>query len=137
MTEIEITDDFKAVCSDGLNWQVWQRKDVAVRKDGKPTGKHEKKWVPLPSYHGDLRYAVAWVLKNLPKEMAGEKRSLKSFLAEYEELISRIEKVAKDYAEARLAGRETAGVGETPAAEEDVHKVQASGKRCRKSKTSG
>lgn len=136
MTEIEITDDFRAVCSDGLNWQIWQRKDVAVRKDGKPTGGHEMKWVPLPSYHGDLAHAVAWTLLNIPKEMSGARRSLKSFLREYGELVDRIEKVANSYAEAKMAGTDRAGLDEGEAAGEDVHPVPVPGKRGRKGKAS-
>lgn len=87
--EVIVTDEYKIVAIDPMNWQVYRFKEVN-QKDGTT----EKKWVALASYHPDIKGAVSAIFKMTPKTSRAKRKDLKQFLEELEALTKRVEKAA-------------------------------------------
>lgn len=92
--EVEVLEDWKVVCVDGLNWQVYQFAEV--KKAGGTTA---MEWKALPSYHGTLESAVKAIWRKLPKNMKAERKTLSQAYKMLEELSDKISESARKFNE--------------------------------------
>lgn len=92
--EVEVLDDWKVVCVDGLNWQVHQFAEVK-----KSNGTTAMEWKALPSYHGTLESAVKAIWRKLPKNMKEERKTLSQACKTLEELSNKISESARKFNE--------------------------------------
>lgn len=90
-TIVEVTDIYQLRCSDRMNWQVFKLKGVKKRgEDGKASGKVEKQWVGLPSFHGTVSSGVMWILKDMSKSSKKDKVTLNEFLEEMNKVSNKV-----------------------------------------------
>lgn len=94
---VDVTKNYQLRCIDGLNWQVYQYREVEIRENKKPTGKKKMEWVPLQSYHGTVESGVKSIAKNYLKgdEFKNDRVSLKEFISSLEKVKREIGKYAK------------------------------------------
>lgn len=92
--EVEVLDDWKVVCVDGLNWQVHQFAEVK-----KANGTTAMEWKALPSYHGTLESAVKAIWRKLPKNMKEERKTLSQACKTLEELSDKVAESARKFNE--------------------------------------
>lgn len=92
--EVEVLDDWKVVCVDGLNWQIHQ-----FAKVKKANGTTAMEWKALPSYHGTLESAVKAIWRKLPKNMKAERKTLSQACKTLEELSDKVAESARKFNE--------------------------------------
>ena len=90
--EVEVLEDWKVVCSDSLNWQVYQFAEIK-----KSDGTTAMEWKPLPSYHGSLENAVKAIWRKLPKSMKAERKTLSQVCKTLKELSDKVSESAKKF----------------------------------------
>lgn len=97
---VQVTDDYQVRCADKMNWQVYELCTVKKRgEDGSYSGKTEKQWIGLASYHRSVKGAVIWIGNRIAKsdKYNNVKTDLKGFVKEMDAIADRIERAADKY----------------------------------------
>lgn len=97
-TEIVVTERFKVVHVDSLNWQVFEYKQLKAPKNPSiPSREGEHDWVPLQKFFGQLSPALRWIAEQQVNN--GEKMTLQEAVSMIEtsnlKLLRDIEKALK------------------------------------------
>ncbi len=103
--DIRLTDDFELRDMDGLNWHVYELRDVTSKSDG--TTRTE--WVPTGHYFTRPQSAVSWVCGQLLHKrrkravvtLQDALRAIRDIAAEVDASARRIEAAANAMKEAR------------------------------------
>lgn len=98
---VEVIDGYELRSSDGMNWQVFQYREL------KPRGKYKDRaedsgWVALPSYHATVPAGVQWIADHIPKSAKNRdaRKTLDQFLEDYAKIKTSITKSANKMAKA-------------------------------------
>lgn len=80
-TEVIVSDDWKFVHVDAMNWQVFQRREIGAPRGKSKDGASrvgEMDWVALPAFFGNAEGAAEYVYKHMG-DNAG-KKTLREFI---------------------------------------------------------